>query len=151
MKKILAISLTVILCLGFAACGSSDGGGGESEEPKEVSITDCVDNYEVVGVEDGVIYWDVNFNEEFNNQTFDGLDFYDCIKECFSRDESKTDGITDYSIHGTDNNGMLRFAWGYTCEDYRIVHEYKEDGTAEKHNYSLTDEMYQELLDILEK
>lgn len=146
MKKFIVMILSVILCIGLVACGGEDSG---NEEPKEVSITDCVDSYDVAGVENGVIYWDVHFNEKFNNQTFDGLDFFDCIKVCFEQDESKADGITDFSVHGFDNNGMLRFAWGYTCEDYFVVYEYKEDGTAEKHNYSLTNEMYQELLDTL--
>lgn len=148
MKKIIITLLLVVLSFGLMSCGDTDE---KNSEPEEVKITDCIDNITVEAVEDGVIYWDVHFNEKFNEGTFNGLDFYDCIKECFKRSESKAEGIKDYSINGYDSTGMLRFAWGYICEDYFIIHEYHEDGTAEKYEYSLTSDMYQELLDLLEQ
>lgn len=153
MKKIIAMLLSVILCFGLAACGDGEAEqeAQETTKPEEVKITDCVDRYEVLSVEDGVIYWDIYFNEKFSSQDFDGLDFYNCIKECFEREESKAEGIKDYSIHGTDSNGTLRFAWGFTFGDYNVVHEYHDDGTPEKNNYSLTSDMLNELLAITEE
>lgn len=141
--KILLITLLLVVCCGFI-CACGDDSEDQAKEEK-VKITDCVESYKLTGIEEGVAYWDVYFNDKFNEQSFDGLDFFDCIKECVGRDENKTDDVVTYSVHGTDNNGMLRFAWGYGLEDYQIVHEWDENGTAEKHNYSLTNDMLIEL------
>lgn len=147
MKKLI-IALLVIFTIGaFCACGDA-GESENSEAAKEVTIMDCVDDISVEGIEDGVIYWNVKFNEQFNDESFDGLDFYEVIKECLGKDESKDAAITDYSIIAYDSNDMLRFAWGVPDPSYDPIHEYDENGNPIEPEYQLTKDMYDELLEV---
>lgn len=132
MKKIVVVIMSVILCFGLVACGGDS--GDENDTPEEVSITDCVDRYEVTAVEDNVIYWTVYFNDEYNNQDFDGMDFYDIINECLEKDESNASDVVGYSIIAYDNNGTQRFAWGYP-DSYEPIHEWDEDGQRIEQEY----------------
>lgn len=126
MKKIISGIAILILCFALTACGDE----AETEEPekateaeREVTIMDCVENISVEAVEDGVIYWNVKFNEQFNAESFDGMDFFEIIKACLSKEESKDEAITDFSVFAYDSNDMLRFSWGVPDKSYDPIHE----------------------------
>lgn len=136
MKKILVVVLALLLCFTTVACGGGDGDSEntKSAESKDVKITDCVEKYEVTAIEDSIIYWTVYFNNEYNNQSFDGMDFYDIIDACLKKDESNASDVVGYSIVAYDSNGTQRFAWGYP-DGYEPIHEWDENGQRIEQEY----------------
>lgn len=147
-KKLLFIVLTLILCVGLVACGD-DTDSGEAAESK-LTIMDCVDDMSVAAVEEGVIYWDIYFNEQFNGSEFEnsGYDYVDLLKECLSREENAADDVVGYWIMGYDTSDMTRLSWG--LQDYETIVMYDENGSAfTGSNFPLIDTEVQEIMNAV--
>lgn len=151
MKKIIVMIMSVILCFGLVSCEGSEAEQ-ETIKPEEIKITDCVDSMTVEAVEDGVIYWNIKFNEKFNDSEFEDSadDYYNLLKKCLNKEENLTAGVIDYWIVGYDAAGMLRFSWG--VQDYGTLLMYDKDGNAfTGSDYPLIDYEIQELKDSIPK
>lgn len=111
---------------------------------------DCVDSMSVAAVEEGVIYWDIHFNEKFNGSEFEnsGYDYRDLLKECLSREENAADDVVGYWIMGYDTSGMTRLSWG--LQDYETIVMYDENGNAfTGSNFPLIDTEVQEIMNAV--
>jgi hypothetical protein len=140
MKKILSFLLIALLSLSLISCGSTT----SESKSNDTDYLSNISKISLFGIEDGVVYWDVNLSADTDwgddDNFMEGLALY-AIKKCIDDDESS--GFSSFNIMGYENDGNTAFSWGGIDGTDEI--RFYKDG-AHTFNYKLTSDQYKDLL-----